>query len=151
VREQEDRFDVHGYEPVEFRLLDLQHGPPHVTHAGIVDEEVYSSECIDGGSHRRVHIRALRDIAAHRNRLVADRSGSFACGLLVDVDDGDARTLPSERLGDALAEARCGAGHQRNFVVETHAVFLSLCCSLAAPLSSPRNPVFAGTTMINLA
>jgi hypothetical protein len=66
-------------------------------------------------------------------RLVADRSGSFAGGLLIDVDDGDARTLPRKGLGDALAETRCGPGDQRNFVVETHVVFLSVCCSSEHP------------------
>jgi hypothetical protein len=121
VREQEDRFDVHRHESIEFSLLHLQHRPPHVAHSGIVDEDVDSPERIDGRLYGCVHVGALRHVAAQRDRLVADRGGGLARGLLVDVDDGHARALARERLGDAVAKARCGAGNQRNLVVETHA------------------------------
>jgi len=92
-----------------------------MAHSGIVNEDVDSSERIDGRLCRCVHVGPLRHVAAQRDRLVADRRGGLARGLLVDVDDGHLRALARECLGDALTKARCGAGDQRNLVVETHA------------------------------
>src|SRR5262249_46126208 len=79
------------------------------------------SECIDRGVDRGVDVGALRDVAAHGDRLVADRRRSLARGLPIDIDDGNARTLAREGGGNALAEARCRAGDERNLLVETHA------------------------------
>jgi hypothetical protein len=98
----------------------LQHRSPDVAHAGIVDEDVDRPEGIDRGLHRGINVGALRDIAAHGNGLVADGGCRCPRGPLVDVDDGNTRALPRERLGNALAETGSGAGHQRNLVVETH-------------------------------
>ncbi len=63
------------------------------------------SEGIDRGLHRGIDIGALRDIAAHRDRLVADRRRGLARGRSIDVDDGNARALAREGFGDTLAEA----------------------------------------------
>ena len=67
-----------------------------------------------------INVDTLRDVAAHGNGLVADGGCRSPRGPLVDVDDGDARALARERLGNALAKTRSGTGHQRNLVVETH-------------------------------
>jgi len=118
--EQKDRLHVDREKPVELVLLHLQHRPPDVAHSGIVDEDVDRSEGIDRGLHRGINVGALRDVAAHGNGLVADGGCRSPRGPLVDVDDGDARALARERLGNALAKTRSGTGHQRNLVVETH-------------------------------
>src|SRR5262249_44706066 len=159
MREQEDRFDVDRHEAIEFSLLHLEHGPPHVAHAGVVDENVDSPKRVDGRLDAGLYVRALGDVAAHGDRLVADRSCGLPRRLGIDVDDRNTRAFACERLGDAFAEARCRAGDERNLVVETHAgPPLSLCCFLRAPRSSRRKrgpifqdrwlwiPAYAGTT-----
>src|SRR5262249_46089572 len=94
-----------------------------VAHAGIVDEDVDRAEGVDRGLHRGVDVGALRDVAAHGNRLVADRRRGVARGLSVDVDDGNARAFAREGGGNALAGARAPTGDERNLVVETHVTF----------------------------
>ncbi len=120
--EQKDRFHVDRQQPVELVLLHLQHRPPDMAHAGVVDEDVDRPECIDRGLDRGIHVGALGDVAAHGDGLVADRGRGRTRGPLIDVDDGNARAFARESFGDALAEARAGTGHQRNLVVETHVV-----------------------------
>src|SRR5262249_1304110 len=111
-------------------------GPPHVAHAGIVDEDVDPAEDIDRGLHRGVDVGALRDIAAHGNRRVADRGRGRARGLPIDVDAGNAPAFPPQRGGTALAEARRCTGDERNLVVETHATFPPAARPAVVPLIS---------------
>jgi hypothetical protein len=118
------------HEAIELGLVHVEHGPPHVAHAGIVDEDVDSPKGVNGRLDRGVHVYALRDVATHRNRLVADRSRGLPRSGGVDVDDRNTRALACECLGDAFAETRCRAGDERNLVVEAHGPFLS--CSPAA-------------------
>jgi hypothetical protein len=94
-----------------------------VTHAGVVDENVDSPKGVDGRLDAGLYVRALGDVAAHGDRLVADRSRGLPRRLGIDVDDRNTRAFACERLGDAFAEARCRAGDERNLVVETHAAF----------------------------
>src|SRR5262249_44071134 len=137
MREQEDGFDVHRHEAVEFSLLHLEHGPPHVAHAGVVDENVDSPKSVDGRLDAGLYVRALGDVAAHGDRLVADRGRGLPRRLGIDVDDRNTRALARKRLGDAFAEARCRAGDERNLVVKTHGT------SSFAPLLSQSTAVVA--------
>src|SRR5262249_5031540 len=104
---------------------------------GVVDENIDRSERIDRGVDRGVDVGGPRDIAAHRNRLVADRRGGRARGLPIDVDDGNARALTREGCGNALAEGRCSAGAERNLVAERHATIPLMALPAGRPFDQP--------------
>ncbi len=56
---EQDRFDVDGEDPIEFRLLNLHERFVAMRRAGVVDDNVDASERIDGRMRCALHIGAV--------------------------------------------------------------------------------------------
>jgi hypothetical protein len=86
----------------------------NVTDAGVVNQDVETTEVFDRGVDRALHFVVLGDVAAIGARvhacLLEAMSRRFP-HLGVDLCDGDAGSLLAKGCGDAMAEALATPGH----------------------------------------
>jgi hypothetical protein len=78
--------------------------------------------------HGGGHIGTIGDVTADRDRVLADLVGHSARAFKVEIEDRDPGAFAGKGLGNALAKARGGAGHEGCFSVQAHGVFLSRDC-----------------------
>ena len=133
-RGQEEALHVDAVDPVELLLGHVEHRLVAVRRAGVVDDDVEVAERRRARSGRaRATSASLRHVAGAEPRAAAGRDDLLRDALAargVDVVDDDLRALVREALGDALAEARAGAGDDGDLVLQSHGAFVMT--SLAA-------------------
>src|SRR5207244_3986582 len=111
--------------------------------ASVVDEDVHAAERLHRPRAQLARVVGLREVArlAGRRPLVTlDLRDDLLERLLAAAGDGDPRALGGEHEGGGAADARAGAGDERDLAFECLA-------HLAAPVvSSPRRPEVNRTT-----
>src|SRR5215813_2130047 len=83
-------------------------------------------------------VRHVHDDAERLARVAEFRRGRVG-GLLIQIGDHDLCALAREGLGDPLADATGGAGHDGNFVLEAHVTKLPR-RQVSAPARAWRRP-----------
>jgi hypothetical protein len=107
-------------------LLDRQLVDRHRrrAHAGVVEHQVHAAEALDRGVEQRRNLRGLRHVGRHRERAlgdVAERVAGLGNRLLQCIGpaagEGHAPAVGDQRLRAGSADARTGAGDDRDAVV----------------------------------
>jgi hypothetical protein len=87
----------------------------------VVDEDVDTAETLFRGIRHPMAVGELLEIGGHGQDF--DALGAELIGQFMDqfgtVDQQQATTLFAHALGDATADALCGTGDHRDFVLET--------------------------------
>ena len=109
--------------------------------AGIAHEHVDLSELLDRACHAGLDLLFVRHVHDDADRLagVAELRRRRVGGLLIQIGDHDLCALAGEGGGDLLADAAGGAGHDGNFVLETHVMKLPR-WQVSAPARASRRP-----------
>jgi hypothetical protein len=122
-RGEVDRLHVDREDAVERRLGDLQQRLVGHRVAGVVDQDVEPAEGADRPLDEALHVAVdghVRLVEFGRAAGGDDLVGDARAAGPVDVVDDEVRALLGETLGDALAEARSGAGDDRDLGLESH-------------------------------
>src|SRR5262249_27715010 len=119
-----DTADVGREDALVLLLRELPERDHPVREAGVVDEDVETTEARRRLRDHRLHVARARDVGADeasRAALLGDRRGNAAAFRLVHVGDHHTRTLAREARRDRLAEPRAAAGDDGDLSVESHA------------------------------
>ena len=123
ARRQIDRLHVDRVHAVEVGLRNLQHGLPGHRGSGVVDQHPQSAEAGQRPRHQPLHLGVRGDVRLVEHGGAAgggDLSRDPLAAAGVEVVDHHLGAGGGEALGDALAEPRAGAGHDRHLVIKPH-------------------------------
>ena len=123
----------HAAEGVDLVVLDRR----KPADAGVVEGDVEPSEVLHAGVDHCGCVVFVGHVAADGVGVVADLARGLGHAVGVAVGEHDARPSLGEELRGAQADARCAAGDQRDFAVESaHWLFLSLAAYAARTASA---------------
>src|SRR5215218_7350727 len=110
----EDRGEVDCHQPLPFLVGDLPQRRIAAVDAGVVDENIQSSEALQRVLDHGSDVFEARDVGAdgrHFGPVGAKVLGGSDCILLIPVGDHHARAGLREPFGDRIPDARCPTGH----------------------------------------
>jgi hypothetical protein len=116
---KEHAFYVDGLHPIPLGLGEFMGRLVRPGDAGVVDEDVQTSERGHGGGDRRRHVRFHRDVGVEVARVIAEPRGQLLSRPVVQVDDGHPGTSFQQTAHASGADAYGSAGHQRHFSAQS--------------------------------
>src|SRR5262249_18373012 len=124
--------DLHDAVPLGDGELVDRDAVRHRVDSGVVDEDVEPAEVADDFGEDGVDLRGVADVEGQRPG-ARGAGGGLSRAWGVDVGVEDAGAVGGEGVGDGLADAAGGAGHQRHLMGEVDFHYRLLRhCSLAA-------------------
>ena len=120
LREQKQPLHVDREDAIEFRLADVEHRLVDMADAGIVDQDVERAEGLERRRDRGIDIGAFCHVAAHEDRILADRRRRPRGRLSPPHRAPRPSRLRARRSPRSRPHARSRAGDDGNLVRKTH-------------------------------
>src|SRR5215217_3514365 len=137
----EDRGEVDCHQPLPFLVGDLPQRRVAAVDAGVVDENIQSSEALQRVLDHGSDVFEARDVGADGRHFGPVGAKVLGCGdsiLLIPVGDHHARAGLREPFGDRIPDARCPTGHhgypaaefQKHPLTPYFTSLFMVCCSV---------------------